>query len=200
MSRDARIDDYIASLPPFSQQICFALRELIHAVDSKIEEAWKWGPNFSHQGMVCGFGAFSSWVTLTFFKGALMKDRDKLFNYGFKNAHNRSIKFKDVEQIPKQKLKAYLKEAVRLNLDEVKVSVPYRRTGPSELPEKLRAILQSKDLLNRFRERPPYQKRDYVQWTTSPAREETKARRFKILLEDLKTGRFMNMAYRPTKK
>lgn len=195
MLRDRRLDDYIRALPSFSRLICIGLRQCIHEADPQIEEGWKWGPNFSRQGMVCGFGAFSGWVTLTFFKGALMKDEARLFNYGFHNAHNRSIKFKDVSEIHRQKIKKYVQEAVRLNLDRVKSPAPHHRRSTVELPLTYKKILNQKNLLEIFRMRPPHQKRDYVHWVTSPKRPETKVRRFAILLNDLRTGTYMKMPY-----
>lgn len=62
------ITEYVDALPPFSHEICVKLRELIHAAIPDVIEDWKWGPNFYCHGMVCGFGAFKSHVTIAFFK------------------------------------------------------------------------------------------------------------------------------------
>ena len=52
--------DYIDSMPDFSKSICKKLRSIILKTDKNIVEDWKWGPNYSFNGMLCGFGAFKT--------------------------------------------------------------------------------------------------------------------------------------------
>lgn len=38
---DPRVDDYLGALPPWQQDVCRELRELIHAADPEITETIK---------------------------------------------------------------------------------------------------------------------------------------------------------------
>ena len=49
-----------------------------------------------------------------------------------------------------------------------------------------------------YRDRPPYQRNDYIGWITRAKRDETKQRRLAQMLAELESGnRYMNMSYRP---
>jgi hypothetical protein len=69
-----RIDNYIASGSALARPILRKLRELIFIAEPAIIEDWKWGPNYSKNGMVCGYFGFKEHVTFTFFGGAALKD------------------------------------------------------------------------------------------------------------------------------
>ncbi len=47
-----KVLDYIESLPDWSKTICKTLRATILNADNSIVEDWKWGPNYSSNGMV----------------------------------------------------------------------------------------------------------------------------------------------------
>lgn len=69
-----RIESYFDEAPSFAGDICRKLRHIIFKAEPEIVEDWKWGPNYSKNGMVCGIGAFQKHVSLAFFQGAHMKD------------------------------------------------------------------------------------------------------------------------------
>ena len=50
------IDAYIEEMQPFAKAICKKLRSIILKADPSIQEDWKWGPHYSGNGMVCGYG------------------------------------------------------------------------------------------------------------------------------------------------
>ena len=53
MSRDPRIDAYIAKAPPFAQPIHEKVRERVHAVLPEVEETTKWGmPTYTLGGKI----------------------------------------------------------------------------------------------------------------------------------------------------
>ena len=93
------IDAYIEEMQPFAKAICKKLRSIILKADPSIQEDWKWGPHYSSNGMVCGYGGFQKHVKLTFFNGAGMKDPKKLFNHCVDNEFSRSIKYTDIKEI-----------------------------------------------------------------------------------------------------
>src|SRR3546814_15156208 len=62
MSRDPRVDDYIARAAPFARPILEHLRALVHKAIPDAGEAIKWGmPHFTFRGKnVAGMAAFKA--------------------------------------------------------------------------------------------------------------------------------------------
>src|SRR5690242_10997296 len=75
MSKDKRIDAYIAKAQPFAQPIMKKLRELIHKANPDVEETIKWGmPSFDYKGPYFSFAAFKQHCAAGFWKYKLIKD------------------------------------------------------------------------------------------------------------------------------
>ena len=67
------------------------------------------------------------------------------------------------------------------------------------MPGYIREAITERNLMDAYRERPDYQQNDYIGWITRAKREETKQKRLKQMLEELKGGKlYMNMSW--TKK
>jgi hypothetical protein len=65
------------------------------------------------------------------------------------------------------------------------------------MPPLIRLALARAGLVNAYRSRPAYQQNDYIGWITSAVREETREKRLRQMLDELKEGgRYMGMAYR----
>ena len=65
------------------------------------------------------------------------------------------------------------------------------------MPEFVREALEERNLMAAYRERPPYQKNDYIGWINRAKRNETKQKRLAQMLDELESGdRYMKMAYR----
>ena len=73
-----------------------------------------------------------------------------------------------------------------------------RLTRPRHpMPRFVRDALMEVGLMHAFRQRPPYQRNDYVGWITRATQEATKRRRLGQMLAELERGdRYMKMAYR----
>lgn len=73
-----------------------------------------------------------------------------------------------------------------------------RLTRPRHpMPRFVRDALMEVGLMNAFRQRPPYQRNDYVGWITRAKQEATRRRRLGQMLAELESGdRYMKMAYR----
>jgi uncharacterized protein YdeI (YjbR/CyaY-like superfamily) len=68
-------------------------------------------------------------------------------------------------------------------------------------PAFIRLALKTSALLDAYRARPAYQRNDYVGWIVRAKRAETRVKRLKQMLSELKRGdRYMNMVFRPWKK
>ncbi|MEN8149968.1 MAG: YdeI/OmpD-associated family protein [Planctomycetota bacterium] len=189
-----RIDAYIAKAADFARPICERLRELIHAADPKIVEDWKWGPNFHREGMVCGIGAFKRHVSLHFFKGSLMKDAKGLFRDAADDKGSRSLKFASVGEIPATAVKAYVKEAVKLNISGAKVAV---KKPPARMPADLSKALKAAPTAAKYFEGlAPGYRREYIEWVTSAKRDATREKRIAATVERCAKGETLNEKYR----
>ena len=77
MSRDPRVDAYIAKAPPFARPILEKVRERVHAALPKVEEAMKWSmPGYTLSGkIVLIMAAFKAHAALNFWRGQEIGDR-----------------------------------------------------------------------------------------------------------------------------
>jgi uncharacterized protein YdeI (YjbR/CyaY-like superfamily) len=65
------------------------------------------------------------------------------------------------------------------------------------MPDFVRTALEESGLRQRYDERPPYQRNDYVGWINRAKRMETRLRRLEQMLEELEAGdRYMKMPWR----
>lgn len=66
------------------------------------------------------------------------------------------------------------------------------------MPEFVRAALQDHGLRDRYDERPWYQRNDYLGWIIRAKRDETREKRLKQMLDELRAGNvYMKMDWRP---
>lgn len=64
------------------------------------------------------------------------------------------------------------------------------------MPPYIDKALKAKDLVSAYRQRPAYQKNDYVGWITRAKRQETRQKRLAQMLEELQRGdKYMKMDY-----
>ena len=69
-----------------------------------------------------------------------------------------------------------------------------------QMPATIRKKLVARGLLDAYRQRPPYQRNDYLSWISRAKREETRRRRLQQMLAELERGDlYMRMRYRPRK-
>lgn len=92
MSSDARIDDFIKSLPAWQKSVCERIRHLIHEAEPDIQETIKRGdrPYFVLQGNICAFQAASDHVNV-FIYDPIAPDPAKIINQGEGNLTARAI-------------------------------------------------------------------------------------------------------------
>ncbi len=66
------------------------------------------------------------------------------------------------------------------------------------MPEFVERALLERGLMEAYRQRPPYQRNDYLGWIDRAKREPTKRRRLAQMLDELEQGdRYMKMAWHP---
>ncbi len=65
------------------------------------------------------------------------------------------------------------------------------------MPDFVKAALNEEGLMERYLARPAYQQNDYIAWITRGKREETRQKRLRQMLDELKAGdAYMGMAYK----
>ena len=91
-------------------------------MDPEIEEEWKWEkpsspgtPVWSHDGGVCTGESYKHVVKLTFFRGASLKDPDKLFNSSLEGNMRRAIDIREGETLKEAAFKELIRSAVAAN-------------------------------------------------------------------------------------
>jgi uncharacterized protein YdeI (YjbR/CyaY-like superfamily) len=68
------------------------------------------------------------------------------------------------------------------------------------MPDFVKDALVKNQLLEAYKNRPPYQQNDYLGWINRGKRQETKEKRLAQMLYELQRGNlYMNMAYKPSK-
>jgi hypothetical protein len=93
------------------------VRQLIHDADPDIQEERKWRgtPVWSHDGGVCTGESYKQVVKLTFFRGASIKDSQKLFNSSLEGNTRRAIDLREGEKINEAAFKQLIRAAVAAN-------------------------------------------------------------------------------------
>jgi uncharacterized protein YdeI (YjbR/CyaY-like superfamily) len=67
------------------------------------------------------------------------------------------------------------------------------------MPDDVREMLQTRDLMAAYKARPPYQRNDYLAWFARARRLDTRQRRIAQMLEELtQGGMYMGMRHQPS--
>ena len=115
------IDKQIASLGDWRGKTLTKLRKMIHDVDPKVTEEWKWNTAvFTHEGLVLALGAFKGSVKMNFFQGASLPDPHKLFNAGLEAKKTRAVDFHENDKIDEPAMKDLIRSAVAYNRAQAK--------------------------------------------------------------------------------
>jgi hypothetical protein len=116
-SASALIDEKIKELGDWRGKTLAHLRQLIHDADFEIQEEWKWRgtPVWYHDGGVCTGESYKQVVKLTFFRGAAIKDPNKLFNSSLEGNTRRAIDLREGDKINEAAFKQLIRAAVAAN-------------------------------------------------------------------------------------
>jgi hypothetical protein len=111
------ISERIAALGDWRGETLARMRALIKEADPDVLEEVKWmgTPVWFHDGGICTGESYKAAVKLTFFKGAFLKDRAKLFNSSLDGNLRRAIDIHQGEKINATAFKALVRTAVALN-------------------------------------------------------------------------------------
>jgi hypothetical protein len=108
---DPRVDDYIDALPEWQQEICRAVRALIHEADPEIEETIKRTvqPYFVLRGNVAALLATKDHVNV-FLYDPTVSDPHGIITRGHENQTGRQIAIYRDDELNRDALKAMIRE------------------------------------------------------------------------------------------
>lgn len=191
------VDAYIAKSPEYARPILDKIRKLFHKACPPIEETMKWNfPHFEHQGIVGSMAAFKRHVSFGFWKGGLLKDPHKLFA-GVGSTVMSAFKLSAVADLPADKvLLAYIREAVALNEQGVKLPKKPAAKKALVVPDDLLAALKKNKKAQATFEAFSYSnKKEYVEWITEAKQEATRQKRLATAILWLSEGKDRNWKY-----
>lgn len=195
--KDPRVDAYIAKSQPFAQPILKHLRKLVHEACPDVEETIKWSFScFDYKGAFCSMAAFKQHCSFGFWKAALMKDKELLLdNQTTGMGHiGRITGLKDLPS--DAKIKAWIKEAMKLNEEGKKLPPRKKITAEVETPDYFQnALNKNKSAKEYYKAFPPGQQREYINWLAEAKTEETRDKRMAQAIEWIAEGKIRNWKY-----
>lgn len=196
MSRDTRIDDYIAKQAPFAQPILTHLRDAVHAACPDAEETIKWSmPAFVYKGRpLAHMAAFKAHATFGFWRGKEVlgetgAERDAMGQFG---------RIAAIADLPDHAtLAALIRKAAALTdggdkPTRAKAAPKASLAAPDDL---LAALAANRTAAATFDGFPPGARRDYVEWVVEAKRPETRAKRVTQAVEWLAEGKKRHWKY-----
>ena len=189
-----KIDTYFDSKSPAVAALCRQLEGLVVEAVPEIELAMKWGmPHYDYKGIMCGVGGFKKHATLFLHKGAQLDDSAGLFEGQEGNKTNRTLKVTTAEDIDRDLILRYVREAAVLNAAApAKKRAAKPRPKPSESLEPpiefLDALAADSAAQAQWEAFAPYKRKEYVQWVASAKREATRDRRIAEAISQIAQG------------
>lgn len=195
-----QVDAYIAKAADFAKPVLDHLRQLIHETCPEVVERIKWGcPHYDYKGPFCHMAAFKQHCAFGFWKAALMSA-----NEAFKLNQNHSMghlgQIKTLRDLPSDRiLKKYIKEAMRLNDEGIKM--PSKPKGSAaekniEVPEYFTKALKHNTASKTFNTFSYSHKKEYVEWITEAKTEDTRNKRIATAIEWLTDGKSRHWKYK----
>jgi uncharacterized protein YdeI (YjbR/CyaY-like superfamily) len=168
----------------------------VHASCPDVEEDMKWSfPHFLYKGMLCSMASFKEHAAFGFWKGSLIFD-DEARSSEAMGQLGRLAKPSDLPS--KKVLAGYIKKAMALNDEGVKVARVPKRAAPKavRVPEDLAAALKkNKKAHATFEGFSPSHKREYIEWITEAKTAGTRARRLETAVGWMGEGKSRNWKY-----
>jgi uncharacterized protein YdeI (YjbR/CyaY-like superfamily) len=194
MSRDPRIDAYIAKAAPFARPILEMVRQRVHATLPEVEETLKWSmPSFTLDGKILlGMAAFKAHATVGFWRG------QELGIEASKDAMGQLGKLTSLADLPADaELDALIRKAAELTKTApAPRKVKHEPKRQAELHPEFAAALdrnpKAKAVLDGF---PPSAQREYVDWVAEAKQDSTRAKRIADAVEWLSEGKRRHWKY-----
>jgi uncharacterized protein YdeI (YjbR/CyaY-like superfamily) len=195
VSREPRIDAYIAKAQPFARPILEKVRERVHAVIPDVEEAMKWGmPAYRLAGkLVLISAAFKGHAALNFWRGQELRgdsaNAEAMGQFG---------KIRSINELPSEaELDRLIREAAELAKSAPAPRKPkHAPKPPPEIhPELAAALDKAPKAKAAFEQFAPSHRREYLEWVAEAKRDETRQKRIATTIEWLTEGKRRNWQY-----
>jgi uncharacterized protein YdeI (YjbR/CyaY-like superfamily) len=188
-----KVDFYFSRAKEWQEELA-KLRTII--LDCQLTEELKWGvPCYTFQkSNIVLIHVFKEYCALLFFKGALLKDANRLLIQQTKNVQAaRQIRFTNVREIVKMKpiLKAYIYEAIEVEKAGLKVS--FKETTEFTVPEEFQNKLDEIPALKTaFHALTPGRQRAYLLYFSAPKQSKTRESRIEKCMPRILNGKGLN--------
>lgn len=195
MSRDPRIDAYIAKAAPFAKPILEKVRERVHGALPQAEETLKWSmPAYTQSGkIVLITAAFKAHMALNFWRGQELRgdsaNADAMGQFG---------KIRSLDDLPPDaELDALIHEAAALaqTATAPRKAKHEPKPPPAMHPEFAAALAEApaaKATLDGFS---PSAQRDYLEWVGEAKQETTREKRIADAVRWLSEGKKRHWKY-----
>ena len=195
MSRDPRIDAYIAKAASFAQPILGHIRDRVHGAVPDVVETMKWSaPSFTREGKILlMMAAFKQHAALNFWRGQEIGDGTPKAG-----AMGQFGRLTSIDDLPgDQELDALIRQAADLaNTGPAPRKAKHEPKPPAgihpDFAKALAANSKAKSTLDGF---PPSARRDYLDWVAEARQDKTRAKRMADAIEWLADGKRRHWKY-----
>jgi hypothetical protein len=114
---DPRVDAYVDALPPWQQDICRLVRDLVHAADPAVAETIKRTvqPYFVLDGNICALLAAKDHVNVFLYDGGIVPDPEGIITAGHQNKTARTVSIRKDETLNSAALANMFKRIIANN-------------------------------------------------------------------------------------
>lgn len=194
MSREPRVDAYIAKAPPFARPILEKVRERVHATVPDVEEAMKWSaPGFTLNGKILlMMASFKAHAALNFWRGQEIGDGSPKVG-----AMGQFGKLTSIDDLPPDaELDALIREAAELSEAPAPRKAKHAPKPPPDLhPQFDAALAKAPKARATFDNFPPSCRREYLEWIAEAKRDDTRGKRIVTAIEWLSEGKRRHWKY-----
>jgi uncharacterized protein YdeI (YjbR/CyaY-like superfamily) len=190
---NTKVDEYFLGQNQWQTELKL-LRDII--LDCGLIETYKWKhPCYQYnKHNVVIIHEFKTYCGITFFKGALLKDTEKILTQSTENMQAaRQIRFKSIKQIQKQEasIRAYIYEAIEIEKAGLKVKM--KATSDYEVPEELTiAFKENLELEKAFQKLTPGRQRGYLLHFSGAKQAKTRMTRINKYVDRILKGKGLN--------
>lgn len=188
-----KVDGYLRKSKTWQEELTL-LRSIL--LESPLTEEVKWRvPCYTLKGKNVAFlGRFNECCTLSFIKGALLKDPKGILALPGENTQSaRVIRFTEVQQIKKLQpvLKDFIQQAIAV--EEAGLKVTFKKITEHAVPEELQIRLDENPALKKaFTSLTPGRQRAYLLHFASAKQSKTRASRVEKCIEQILQGKGLN--------
>jgi uncharacterized protein YdeI (YjbR/CyaY-like superfamily) len=183
--------DWFFKKPTKWQEAYSELRFIVQSCN--LTEELKWGcPCYTlNKNNIVLIHGFKDYCALLFMQGALLKDPKKVLIQQTENVQAaRQIRFKSVDEILKNKstLKSYIKEAIKLDKEGLKVEL--KKTTEYKMPEEFQIVLDDMpELKKAFHSLTPGRQRGYLLYFSAAKQAKTRESRIEKYIQPILDGK-----------